>query len=123
MIKSISFQKKFIPLIKSSKKTITRRVKFTGNPGDIFYFKVGRFGKKEGYIRILNVMGKYLHEIQGSSLEYNKEGFSGNYEKMFNEFKKLWNFLNNRKHNKKCYRWEANPLVYRIRFKYLGDNI
>ena len=81
MIKSISFQKGSIPLIKQGKKTVTRRVKFTGNPGDIFYFKIGRLGKKEGYIKICNVMKVRLRDIRGDTRELDREGFYENYPK------------------------------------------
>jgi len=119
MIKSISFQKGSIPLIKQGKKTVTRRVKFTGNPGDIFYFKIGRLGKKEGYIKICNVMKVRLRDIRGDTRELDREGFYENYPECFTRFVCLWDFLN----DKKGYRWGDDPTVYRIKFEYLGESL
>lgn len=122
MIKSISFCKEFIPLIKSGKKTVTRRLKFTGNPGDIYWFKIGRNGKKKGYIKILNVSLSTLKMInipyrgEDESIEYNREGFYNPMSYML-DFKKLWDSL-----NPIGYKWWNNPDVYRIEFKYLGEN-
>lgn len=119
MIKSIVVLKRVIPLIKSGKKTVTRRVKFTGNPGDILYFRAGRFGKKEGYIKICNVMKVRLKDIRGDIRELEREGFYDGYPECFTRFVCLWDYLN----NKKGYKWEDNPEVYRIEFEYLGESL
>jgi len=129
MIKSISFCKEFIPLIKSGKKTVTRRVKFTGNPGDIYWFKIGRTGKKEGYIIVKKVTVEGLRGLE--DLEYYSErklikeiysegigrGYKYPYGTAINQFRQIWNQVN----NKPSIRWEDNPMVYRIRFEYLGE--
>ena len=123
MIRSISFCKEFIPLIKSGKKTVTRRIKFTGNPGDIYWFKIGRTGKKEGYIKIKEVTLSQLKQInipyrgEDESEEYEREGFYNPMSYMLN-FIKLWNKL-----NPKGYKWRDNPMVYRIEFEYLGEKL
>jgi len=76
-IKAISFQEQFIPLIKQGKKTVTRRVKTNLKRGDICYFKAGRTGKKEGYIKIKSVKHEKLFDIYKSYDVYepNREGF------------------------------------------------
>ena len=126
MIRSISFQKEFIPLIEKGRKTVTRRIKFTGIPGDIFYFKAGRLGKKEGYIKIINITKDkikdsfyyneyYPHEYPDdwTQEELDREGSFD----IIQDFIDLWNKL-----NKKSYKWENNPMIYRIEFEYLGEN-
>jgi len=118
VIKSISFQKEFISLIKSDKKTVTRRIKTNLKAGDICYFKVGRFGRKQGYLKICNTMMVRLRDIRGDTRELEKEGFYNDYPKCLIEFIDLWYFI-----NKKNCRWQDNPYVYRIRFEYLGENI
>jgi len=131
MIKSISFLPEFIPLIKNGIKTVTRRIKFTGNPGDIYYFKAGRSGKKEGYLIIKSVKMEQLRDLE--DLEYYStkklvkeiysegvgRGYKYPYIVAIEEFKKLWNKIN----NKPGYRWEDNPLVKRVTFKYLEKGL
>jgi len=122
-VKQISFQKEFIPLIEKGKKTVTRRIKFTGNPGDIFYFKASRLGKKEGYIKILRIDKQLLRNgilehstMAGDMEEIRKEGIHSTTP--LTDIKILWNKI-----NKKGYKWEDNPKVYRIEFEYLeGHN-
>ena len=120
MIRSISFQKEFIPLIKKGRKTVTRRIKFTGIPDDIFYFKASRNGKKEGYIKILRINEQLLRNgilehstMAGDMEEIRKEGIYSTTP--LTDIKILWNKI-----NKKGYKWEDNPTVYRIEFEYLG---
>ena len=117
MIKSISFQEGFIPLIKEDKKTVTRRIKTNLRADDICYFKVGRFGKKEGYLKIQNIIKVRLRDIRGDARELEKEGMLGShYEVIMFDFIDLWNLLN----KKEGCRWEDDPTVYRIKFVYLG---
>jgi len=117
-IKCISFLPEFIPLIKSGKKTVTRRINFSGDVGDIYYFKAGRHGKKEGYIKITNIRIEKLgcailiatySDSKGATYEYELEGFN-----TLSDFIKTWDCI-----NKKGYRWKDQPSVYRIEFKYL----
>ena len=122
MIKSISFQEEFIPLIKKGRKIVTRRIKFTGNPGDIFYFKAGRLGKKEGYIKILRINEQLLRNgilghatIKDDIEEIRKEGIYSITPLI--DFMTIWDKL-----NKKGYEWVDNPEIHRIEFKYLGEN-
>ena len=121
MTKSISFQKGSIPLIKQGKKTVTRRIKFTGNPGDIFYFKAGRNGRKEGYIEILRINEQLLRNgILGHATmkedieEIKKEGIYSITPLI--DFMTIWDNI-----NKEGYEWKDNPGVFRIEFKYLED--
>lgn len=131
MIKSISFQKEFIPLIKQGKKTVTRRVKTKLRVSNICYFKAGRIGEKEGYIKIIGIEIQPLKEgiLRGGHLpnsirEMLKEGIGrtiGRYHPSYymeKDFIELWNKL-----NKKGYKWEDNPEVYRIEFEYLGKEL
>jgi len=125
MIRSISFQKEFIPLIKSGKKIVTRRIKTKLKSSDVCYFKAGRLGKKEGYIKIIDV--EFEDGIRGTfecldgeeiAYELYNEGIrarrGGWYYK--EDFINLWNKLNPK------HKFEDNPKVYRIEFKYLGEN-
>ncbi|MBA7591097.1 hypothetical protein ES708_33248 [subsurface metagenome] len=118
MIKSISFKKEFIPLIKQSKKTVTRRIKTNLKAEDICYFKIGKIGKKQGYLKICNIIMVRLRDIRGDIRELEKEGFYENYPKCLNRFIDLWYLI-----NKKNYRWQDNPYVYRIKFEYLGESL
>jgi len=113
MNKLISFKKEFITLIKEGKKTVTRRIKFTGNPGDIFYFKIDRNGKKEGYIKIISVKIEQLKEMIYS---YGEDESRAEGCRNLGDFLNVWNRINK-------ISWRDNPMVYRIEFKYLGDNI
>ena len=81
--------------------------------GERYYFKAGRTGTKEGYLQIEHVMTERLHEMEYTEIEFIKEGIPEPAK-----FKALWNKL-----NKPGYKWEDNPLVYRIVFKYLGEEI
>jgi len=123
MIKPISFKKEFITLIKSGRKTVTRRVKTNLKESDICYFKASRNGKKEGYIKILRINEQLLrngileHSTMADDMEeIRKEGIHSTTP--LTDIKILWNKI-----NKKGYKWEDNPKVYRIEFEYLGDNI
>jgi len=121
-IKGISFLPEFIPLIKQGKKTVTRRIKFSGKQGDIYYFKAGRNGKKEGYIKIKSAKKESLFSIYKNYdiHEPAKEGFyKGTYIYQLNDFRELWNKLNKDEKNK----YAQDPWVYRIEFKYLGEEI
>ena len=123
MIKSISFRKEFIPLIKSGKKTITRRVKTNLKENDICYFKASRNGKKEGYIKILRINDQLLRNgilghatIKDDIEEIGKEGIYSITPLI--DFMTIWDKL-----NKEGYEWADNPEVYRIEFKYLGEKL
>jgi len=105
-IKGMSFLPEFIPLIKSGKKIVTRRINFNGDAGDIYYFKAGRNGKKEGYIKIINIR---IEKLGCVIYEYELEGFNS-----ISDFTLTWDLI-----NKKGYRWKDQPSVYRIEFKYL----
>ena len=115
-IKCISFLPEFIPLIKSGEKTVTRRIKTNLEPGDIVYFKSGRTGKKEGYIKIIKEKRELLDDIKefwyNTIEEFKKEGF-----KNIENFIEIWNKL-----NKKGFKWKDNPIVFRIEFQYLGED-
>ncbi len=128
MIKQISFQKEFIPLIEKRIKTVTRRVHTNLQEGDIAYFKTGRTGKKEGYIKIIFVSKDRLQNLFRYNdypvivrKELEMEGVftkDGEVEKGIIDFKNLWNKLNKKEN---C--WENNPEVYRIKFEYIGKEL
>jgi len=126
VIKAISFLPQFIPLIKQNKKIVTRRIKTNLKRGDICYFKAGRLGKKEGYIKIIDIELedgiKGIFECLGGeeiASELYNEGIKARRGGWYHreDFINLWNKLNPN------HRWEDNPLVYRIEFEYLGENL
>ena len=114
-MKAISFKPEFIQMIKNRTKTVTRRINTKLEAGDEVYFKGGRTGKKEGYLKILDVESQPLKGITKyyNMYELVREGFdiTG-----LSEFVTAWNKINR---NKKGYRWEDNPEVYRIEFRLL----
>ena len=125
----ITFQEQFIPLIKDGTKTVTRRVKTDLKQGNTVYFKVGRNGKKEGYLLIKDVRQENLQDlvfgrnIEEVYKELIKEGIQKpentkirypTIHYMLREYRELWNKLNKKK-------WEDNPIVYRIEFEYLKE--
>lgn len=78
-------------------------IKFDGDVGDIYYFKAGRNGKKEGYIKTTNIRIEKLgcvilinsySDSKGVTYEYELEGFDTP-----SDFIKTWNRI-----NKKGYR-------------------
>jgi len=131
MIKSISFLPQFIPLIKNGIKTVTRRIKFTGNPGDIYYFEAGRLGKKEGYVIIKSITVEGLRDLRDPEYYSEKKlinevysegvgrGYRYPYSTAIEQFRHLWDQVN----NKSGVRWEDNPLVKRVTFKYLEKGL
>jgi len=114
MIKSISFLPQFIPLIKSGKKTVTRRFKTKLKDGDIVYFKIGRTGKKEGYIKIISVKIEPLKDIIYS---YGKEEPQKEGCKDLRDFMRVWDSIHG------FSSWRDNPGIYRIEFKHLGKEL
>ena len=132
-IKKISFQPEFIPLIKSGKKTVTRRIK-KKDPG-IYYFTGGRNGKKEGYIEItksweIGLLRSFgLCDIfppepirYGTLIEIEMEGFTH-----IHDFIKCWDKLVPKKYQWPKYRAEEletiDPEIWRMQFKYLGEKL
>ncbi len=124
MIKSISFLPEFIDLVRTGEKTVTRRIKTNLKPGDICYFKAGRTGKKEGYIKIIEVTLSKLKMVnipyykEEKYQEYNREGFYNPMSYMLN-FIDTWNKL----HKEMGSRWKDNPEVKRIEFEYIGEKL
>ena len=115
-MKVISFKPEFILLIKDGTKTVTRRINTKLKIGDMVYFKGSRIGKKEGYLKILNINKERLHDVDKYGVddrEPKAEGF-----KNWMDFAMVWSELNS-KHGTQ---WSDNPEIYRIEFRYLKDN-
>lgn len=124
-IKQISFQKEFIPLIENGIKPVTRRIHTNLQKGDIAYFKAGRTGKKEGYIKILRVSKERLQDLYRDrgyyaiERELQREGIEGiEVEEGIIDFQNLWNRINKKENS-----WENDPEVYRIKFEYIGKEV
>ncbi len=118
-MRCITFMKQFIDPIKAGEKTVTRRINCNFRPGDLIYFKMGRTGKKEGYLRIKFVDKERMNDIFNYDIsEFWKEGInhipgSGN---IITRFLNLWDRLNPKMNH------YLNPELYRIEFEYLKDN-